>query len=174
MWGASSAVRRNVELKARMESLAEPRRIARELTGGPPTIERQVDTYFHCRHGRLKLRRINDAAAVLIGYSRPDESSARLSRYRLVPAPDPDALEATLAAALGVERVVEKVREIFLYENVRIHLDEVVGLGAFLELEAVLTADQTTAEGEEIVDRLRRRFGIEPSALIATSYRDLA
>ena len=42
-------------------------------------------------------------------------------------------LTVRLAEALGVRSVVRKRREIYLYHNVRIHLDEVCDLGRFLE-----------------------------------------
>ncbi|MGK3856667.1 class IV adenylate cyclase, partial [Enterococcus faecium] len=82
--------------------------------------------------GRLKLREIDGQAAVLIWYDRPDHDAARLSKYHLVPVADPAALKAALTDALGVRGEVRKRREIYLWHNVRIHLDEVAGLGSFL------------------------------------------
>ena len=52
--------------------------------------------------------------------------------------PDAGALKTALVAALGIRGVVHKRREIYLWHNVRIHLDEVAGLGALVEFEAVL------------------------------------
>ena len=57
---------------------------------------------------------------------------------------DPDGLREALDAALGTLVVVEKRRRLLLWEGVRIHLDEVEGLGSFLELEAT-DADPTDA-----------------------------
>ena len=39
---------------------------------------------------------------------------------------------------LKVEAVVEKKRLLYMYDNTRIHLDEVKGLGKFLELETLV------------------------------------
>ena len=61
-----------------------------------------------------------------------------------MPIAEPALLKAALTAALGVRRVVDKRREIFLADNVRIHLDDVAGLGTFLEFEAVLDGATTT------------------------------
>ena len=58
-------------------------------------------------------------------------------RFRIVPVADAARLKELLARILGVHRVVRKTRQILLVDNVRIHLDEVEGLGTFLELEAV-------------------------------------
>jgi len=62
--------------------------------------------------------------------------------------------------------VVEEWRRLFLVENVRIHLDEVAGLGSFVELEAVLP------NGERLPE-LADALGIRDSDLIAGSYLDL-
>ena len=125
-----------------------------DLRGGPTrwpqpsppsgwATQHQIDTYFHCRHGRLKLRQIDGLRAELVWYARPDEEGPKPSDYQLVPLQNPETLKAALAAALGVRAVVEKRREIFLYHSVRIHLDDVVGLGHFIEFEAVLGATPT-------------------------------
>jgi predicted adenylyl cyclase CyaB len=69
--------------------------------------------------------------------------------------------------------VVEKHREILLYENVRIHLDQVAGLGEFLEFEAVLGEGDNAADGHRKVDWLTQRLGISTDRLIQGSYADL-
>ena len=43
----------------------------------------------------------------------------------------------------------------------RIHIDQVEGLGEFLELEVVLEPGQTDLEGEKIAAALLAEFGIE-------------
>lgn len=48
---------------------------------------------------------------------------------------DPTSLKEVLAGALGVSGSVKKTRYLFLYHQTRIHIDEVVGLGSFVELE---------------------------------------
>ena len=69
--------------------------------------------------------------------------------------------------------IVSKRRRLFLWEGVRIHLDEVDGLGSFVEFEAVLpdAGDAETARGK--VARLRAELGIEDDALISAGYADL-
>ena len=69
----------------------------------------------------------------------------------------PAELKETLAAACGTRAVVVKRGEIFLVEHVRIHLDEVDGLGDFLEFEAVLGPTVSAAEGKIQVNALARR-----------------
>ena len=167
------ANRRNIELKARLVSLREARRTAGRLCERPAETQLQVDTYFYCRAGRLKLRQIDGRLGQLIWYFRPDRPGPKGSDYRLVETERPERLLDALSATLGVRVVVRKRREIFLYENVRIHLDEVTELGAFLEFEAVLDGRVDDARGEEKVRFLTEQFGIGPDDGIACSYGEL-
>jgi hypothetical protein len=64
-------------------------------------------------------------------------------------------------------------RLLYLVGQTRVHLDSVVGLGDFLELEVVLRPDQSPAEGQIIAAGLMRRLGIHDSDLIATAYADM-
>lgn len=174
-----TAPSRNIELKARLASLDDARAVCRELAEFSAE-ERQVDTYFRCQHGRLKLRerRLEHHAPdssddQLVWYLRPDAETVRPSDYLLLPVNDAAALKSVLAAALGVLVVVEKRREIFLYRNVRIHLDRVERLGDFLEFEAVLGPGDDDAAGAELVRELAGRFAITPAMLVEGSYSDL-
>jgi adenylate cyclase, class 2 len=164
---------RNVELKARLPSLEAARVIADQIATARLGVQYQIDTYFACRHGRLKLRQIDAQHAQLVWYARPDETGPKASDYRLVPVANPETLKQALAAAWDILVVVEKRREIFLHHNVRIHLDDVRGLGTFLEFEAVLGGDMDTADGEAQVRSLAERFVLQPTDLLACSYSDL-
>jgi adenylate cyclase, class 2 len=166
---------RNVELKGRLSSLAEAERIARAMGASGPVRLLQTDTYFDSHHGRLKLREIrgDESRAELIFYERGDVAGARGSDYLISPVGHPELLKEALAAALGVRRVVEKSRTLYLLGTVRIHLDAVVGLGTFLELEAVLDGSAEEAEGEAVVARLAAQFGIREADMLPGSYVDL-
>jgi homotetrameric cytidine deaminase len=167
-----SAPRRNVELKALdpdpERSLAVCLRLGAEDHG----VIVQRDTYFRARRGRLKLREEAPGGAVLVQYERPDAAEARESRYRLVPVEDPDGLRVALDAALGTLVVVAKERRLFLWRDVRIHLDRVEGLGAFVELEAVAPPDSDLSAEREEVAELSERLGIGPERILTDSYSD--
>ena len=135
--GAVSEARRNVELKALDPDPARSLERALALGAEDRGVIVQRDTYFRVRHGRLKLREEEPGEAHLIAYSRPDAAEVRVSSYRVVPVADPAGMRAALGETNGVDVVVEKRRRLLLWETVRIHLDEVEGLGSFLELEAV-------------------------------------
>jgi adenylate cyclase, class 2 len=123
--------------------------------------------------GRLKLREESEAKPHLISYLRADESGRRESRYRIVEVEQADELIAALTGNLGVKAVVEKERRLFLYEGVRIHLDQVKALGSFIEFEAVAPADSDLSGERQKVEALRGEFGIDRRDLVAVSYCDL-
>jgi homotetrameric cytidine deaminase len=157
-------LRRNLEIKARD---ADPRRsleAALALGADDQGELTQRDTYFAGARGRLKLRQQTPGEAELIQYRRPDEAGPRVSEFRLVPVGDAGALEQALDAALGTLVIVEKRRRLLLWEGVRIHLDDVAGLGTYLELEA-------PEDGTQKIDELREALQI--GDLIAGSYSDL-
>ena len=164
---------RNIELKAKISDLERARRTAESIATERLGTEHQVDTYFHCPHGRLKLRQIDRSPAQLIWYARSDRPAARASDYLVVPISNPETLKAALAAALGTRVVVEKRREIFLWHNVRIHLDQVERLGEFIELEAALDPQQDDAVGHARLDELGKLFQIGRDDLVSGSYSDL-
>jgi len=166
-------VGKNVELKARLGSLNSARETAQRLCGQATTTMRQVDTYFRGANGRLKLRVIDEDRAELIWYEREDAADAISSDYRIVEIVDWDGLSESLELAYGLDCRVAKTRELFLFENVRIHLDQVETLGPHLEFEAVLGPSHDEAEGHRLVARLQREFSLTPGQMIDCSYSDL-
>lgn len=164
---------RNIEIKCSIRSLDTARQVAQQVATQSLGVQRQVDTYFHCRNGRLKLREIEGQPAQLVSYLRPDLPGPKASDYTLAPVADAGLLKQALAAALGIWRVVDKRREIWLTDNVRIHLDDVVGLGSFLEFEAVLKPPFDNEAGQRQVDALMAQFGVTNSDLTPGSYSDL-
>ena len=164
----------NFELKARCADLALARGRAQVLATRWLGVDEQVDTYFRVSGGRFKLRESSLSGAQLVPYLRPDAPLARRSDYVVIPVPEPALTKALLSELLGIHRVVKKRREIALYQNVRIHLDRVEGLGDFVELEAVWDGDAAgEAEQREKVAFLRERLGIRDADLIAASYEGL-
>jgi len=164
---------RNIEIKARLHDLPAARRTAEALATQRLGVQDQIDTYFRCANGRLKLRQIEGLTAQLVWYVRPSDPQPKASDYHLVPVLQPETLAAALRAAMGVVNVVRKRREIYLWHNVRIHLDDVDGLGQFLEFEAVLSPEVDEATGRRQLENLIAQFGVRPGDLLAGSYTDL-
>ncbi len=123
--------------------------------------------------GRLKLREESEAKPQLISYLRADESGQRESRYRILEVEQAEEMVSALSDNLGIKAVVEKERRLFLYEGVRIHLDQVKALGSFIEFEAVAPTDSDLSVEQQKVEALRGEFGIDRRDLVAGSYCDL-
>ncbi|HET6507124.1 MAG TPA: cytidine deaminase [Baekduia sp.] len=166
------APRRNVELKARDRDPEATLAAALGHGAVDQGVLRQKDTYFAAREGRLKLREEDDGAT-LIAYARADAATARTSAYHLVDVPDPAALAAALDASLGTVVVVEKRRRLLLWEDVRIHLDRVEGLGTWVELEAVAPAGSDLSDEHRKVAELRAALDMGDEDVVAQGYAAL-
>ena len=166
------APRRNVELKALDPDPERSLAVCRELGAEDRGVIAQRDTYFRAASGRLKLREEEPGGATLIQYDRPDAARAHESRYRLVGVDDAEGLRTALDAALGTLVVVAKQRRLLLWRDVRIHLDRVEGLGAFVELEGVAPPESDLSTERERVADLGERLGIGPERIIGDSYSD--
>jgi predicted adenylyl cyclase CyaB len=164
---------RNVEIKARLSGIAAIEPKVRALADTGPTAIAQDDSFFHCPHGRLKLRVFADGHGELIAYERGDTSGPKLSDYVRAPVADPAALREALTRACGLRGRVIKQRTLYLIGATRVHLDVVEGLGHFLELEVVLRDEQTLAAGEAIAQQLLSTLGIETDQLLSQAYIDL-
>ena len=66
-----------------------------------------------------------------------------------------------------------KTRYLYLVGQTRIHLDDVEGLGQFMELEVVLEEGQSDADGQRIAEVLMSALGVESEDLIDGAYMDL-
>jgi homotetrameric cytidine deaminase len=164
----------NVELKARDSDPDGTAARCRALGAEDRGVLVQRDTYFAGRHGRLKLREQGEALGELIAYRRPDALEAGESTYVRAPAGEPEQLREALDAALGTVVVVSKRRRLFIWEKVRIHLDDVEGLGTFVELEAIVAPDGSDiAAAHEKVARLRSELDISEGSLVPAGYSDL-
>ena len=163
----------NVEIKARVRDLAALTARARELSGTPVETIRQLDTFFLTSRGRLKLRELGQQRGQLIYYERPDQDGPKRSDYTLFETTDAETLKSVLVQALGARGAVEKTRQLYIIGQTRLHLDDVKGLGTFVELEVVLQPGQSEQEGRLIAERLIVELGIEQGDLLQSAYIDL-
>ncbi len=164
---------RNVEVKLPVADPAVLEAKVRALADSGPFELEQDDTFFACAAGRLKLRQFTPDRGELIAYERPDTTGPKLSRYSIAPTQAPDTLRDVLARALGTAGRVRKHRRLYRIANTRVHLDAVEGLGSFLELEVVLSDEQSPAEGESIAHALLRVLDLDTATLIDVAYVDL-
>lgn len=164
----------NVEIKALCPDPDAVRAVLKANRSDFRDLDHQVDTYFHCAQGRLKLRE-GTIERNLIHYRRGDQAGPKRSEVSLYSVGEDSAsLRELLTTALGVKVVVDKRREIHFVGNVKLHVDEVEGLGAFVEIEAI---DEDGSIGEETLrrqcDEWIDKLGIRPEHLLERSYSDM-
>ena len=164
---------RNIEIKARVESLAAVMLRAAAIADQGPIVILQDDTFYHCPNGRLKLRKLSDHEGDLIFYQRTDQTGPKTSNYLISKTTQPDQLAQVLLSAFGISGCVKKHRTLYLAGRTRIHLDRVEGLGEFVELEVVLADNESQAEGSREAQRIMARLDITPQQLVAGAYLDL-
>ena len=148
----------NIEIKTPVRDLASLLRHVDALGAEFTWEHRQRDVFFHVREGYLKLRLVADEPPELIAYAREPGTKPRPSDYDIARGGDGVALETALTRSLGVRGVVEKTRRLYVWEHTRLHIDEVAGLGTFLELETVvrdITMDEARAETDRVIAALK-------------------
>ncbi len=163
----------NLELKARIGSIAAAAETALALPATSEGELLQTDTYYTVPSGRLKLRQFGGRAdeAELIFYNRAEEGEERLSHFLIYPAQAPEELDRLLTQAFGRLAQVRKRRLLFLFEGARIHLDEVEGLGSFIEFEVPVKGLE--ADAARTLSFLRKAFSIGEGDCFRHSYLDL-
>jgi len=164
---------KNIEIKALVHDIERVAEIAARLSDSPEEILHQEDIFFNVPQGRLKLRIFSDGAGELIFYQRDDLPQPKASNYFISKVNAPHSLREVLSKALGVRGAVRKKRRLFHIDQTRVHLDEVDGLGHFVELEVVLRENQSEEDGRKIAQDLMRQLEINESDLLSGAYVDM-
>lgn len=163
----------NVEIKAKCPDQERIRKVLAENNATTKGTDHQIDTYFSVPNGRLKLREGNIENA-LIHYQRTNQEGPKQSEVTLFECANGPALKAVLGKALPILAIVDKKREIYFIGNIKFHIDNVEGLGTFVEIEAIdidgiLGKDKLHEQCTYYLDL----FQITESDLIAESYSDM-
>ena len=165
---------KNLEYKVRYESLDKILPKLRILGATHRETITQVDTYFNSPKGRLKLRETDESdESWLIYYERPNKKGSRYSLYQLCKITQGLSLRELLTAALQIKTVVKKERSFWMYKNTRIHLDTVVDLGEYVELETVFQG-QTETDAITEHDHVKHTLELNIAEPIAVSYSDMS
>ena len=163
----------NIEIKAKCDNPAFIRNYLLRHHAEFMGTDEQTDTYFNVQQGRLKLREGN-IENNLIFYEREDQLGPKSSNFHLLKVTDPKGLKEILKRSIGIKVEVKKIREIYYIENVKFHIDEVPGLGSFIEIEAGnVLSDVSREKLQEQCDFYIEEFGINKEDLVAESYSDM-
>ena len=160
-----------IEIKARVSSLDPIREKILSWGAMLQGTYLQTDTYFNTASDRLKMRRVaGEPKAMLIYYDREDIPDPKQSDILIVETGEPETLKAILGRSIGVKVTVEKTREIYQHQGTQVHLDEVEGLGTFIEFERHIT---DLPEDRRVLEDLMEELNIEAGDLVKVSYSDL-
>ena len=162
----------NIEIKAHYPDVERAAENLNALGAGLAGTFYQKDTYFNLDQGRLKLRELSLDEGHLIFYQREDLAGPKRSDYEIAKTEDTEGQGNNVSGIHGVWVEVEKTRQVWLWENVRIHLDDVKGIGPFVELEAV-TEEKGIEESHHRVEALMRALEITSDQLVKGSYGDI-
>ena len=164
---------KNVEIKAKAPNGEKIRKYLESHATKKLGVDHQIDTYFNCYDGRLKPRQGN-IENTLIHYKRSNQAGPKVSEVNLFHTKGQPGLKELLRASNGIKVVVDKHRDIFFIDNVKFHIDDVVGLGHFVEIEAI---DEFGELGFEHINQqcqyYLNLFEIKDSELVEVSYSDL-
>ena len=163
----------NIEIKAKTTDQEKIREILKSNNADFKGVDHQVDTYFKVGSGRLKLREGN-IENHLIHYERENKGGPKKSLVILYKYSPNQNLKEILTKSLGVLAVVDKQREIYFINNVKFHLDRVVGLGTFVEIEAI--DKDGSIENEKLLEQCNHYLNllnISQKDLVEKSYSDL-
>jgi len=164
-----------VEIKVKVDS-HEPVKKKLSVLGAEHlgTFE-QSDLYFKVPEGRLKLREVKNSDTVeLIYYDREDIAGPKSDDAFLLRVQEPEELKKILKKILSPLIVVDKVREIYRYQETQIHLDTVKKLGKFIEFEKQTNDNPKTIEKDRLaLQKLMEKLEIDPANLETLSYSDL-
>ncbi|XP_003747663.1 uncharacterized protein LOC100908749 [Galendromus occidentalis] len=170
----------NIEIKSRLTDFAAFHALFEQLFASKVSdhkILQHCDTYFKCETGRLKLREIilnDESAAELIFYSRSNTAGPKLSDFVKYDCTGTSSqLKELLTQANGLRGVVNKTRHLYIVGQTRVHIDEVEGLGSFMELEVMMKDGQPIEEGTAIAHEFMEKLKLAPGSLIEGSYIDL-
>jgi len=163
------------EIKCRIDNPDHIHELLTSMSADVKGTDHQIDTYFNVKEGRLKLRQGN-IENTLIRYHRKEVKSIKQSNVIFQPLDSESAegLRNILIDAYGIWKIVDKVRRIYFIENVKFHIDEVVGLGSFMEIEAIdennhRTSAELKQQCSQYIDLLR----LDKNNLMDKSYSDL-
>lgn len=160
----------NIELKAYCKNIDEAIKKAENFGAVFTKTIKQTDTYYLINNCKLKLREVSGEPAELIYYDRQMKDKW-ISDYIIANISDSKNLKKILEMLFDILVIVKKIRKLYLFQNARIHFDEVENLGTFIEFEVIVNDDYNQAV--KLFDELKNYFNIEENLIIKKSYSDL-
>jgi predicted adenylyl cyclase CyaB len=163
----------STEIKAQIHTTITLQETLEAISDTPVQEIFHEDIFFHTSKGRLKLRILSADSGQVIYYEQDTVSGPKPSNCHIYPTSTPASLKQNLSSEYTVRGTIKKKRLLYMVKNARIHLDEVDGLGTFLEIEVVLNPGQSVEEGAHIAHGLIDTLGITGEDMSEEAYIDL-
>ncbi|QQS37323.1 MAG: class IV adenylate cyclase [Ignavibacteriales bacterium] len=144
----------NLEVKIKVDSFSSLLRKLKFINAKYTSTLNQRDIYYKNEDALLKLR-IENGKESLIRYNRNEKAKNRFSDYQVIHLMS-KGTEKFFEKLFDVEVIVDKNRKLYMFDNTRIHLDDIKFLGKFIELETLVINGKRDA---------RKRFDFLVSAL---------
>lgn len=165
----------NVELKVELRDAELARSILKAIGAAAVAVLEQRDVYYRVQTGFLKQRESRvegvDDPVEIIRYERAKRAAPRISRFEIYD--EESAAERFGRLPMTPWVTVEKRRELYMLGAARVHLDEVHGLGRFVEIEVLVTPKQRVAAGHELIAKIRSALGPAIGEPVAPGYAEL-
>ena len=163
----------NIEFKAKLNNRNLAENIIAKYSQASPEILKQQDIFYNFKPGRLKMRTVNSSESELIFYIRHNITGIKISKFNRIKLKNPRLVNSVLSKLMGKIGEVKKIRTLYLKENIRFHLDEVIGLGNFIEVEYILPKNERRELAEKKVDDIIKILKIKKKDFIDVSYMDM-
>jgi len=163
----------NIEVKARIENPQQTVATLRAIGAQPIEQSTQEDIFFSVPRGRLKVRSDNAGLCELVYYRRPNQTGPAISSYYRRHLNDAALKKEELRTLFGISNVVRKKRAVFLRRGARINVDQVDGLGSFLEIEVPLDQKRNANRAMVVVRELMGKLCLQDHDLVPEAYEDL-
>lgn len=168
-----------VEIKLPLKDQEVARRKLKELGAHSIGAEKQMDIYYNAPHRNLaetdETLRIRFGKDMSLTYKGPKLDKMSKTREEIVVSiADVDQTSAILKA-LGFDEVarIAKHREVYRLDDFMIMIDNVFGLGIFMEIEASVPKDSDYRSAQDRIFELVDRLGLKKEDTIRESYLEL-
>jgi adenylate cyclase class 2 len=188
-----SESRFEVEVKIPLQDTEELRVALLDIGGKKLNTETQVDAYYDhpCRSFqktdeaiRIRSRQPHpdahsfiDSSMPLIEmtYKGPKVDPLSKTRVELSVGLDDDRTTGLILKQLGFKTVAEitKIRSFYSIREITVSIDDVIGVGQFLELERIVDDEKEIKEAREDLFSIIRELGLDSTKSIRTSYLEM-
>jgi len=164
-------VPRWVEFKAPVANLVALDEHVRTFGADFMHERREHDHCFEFPDGTLVLREPEGASADLLTYHRHASGELQFCDVEVAEVRQAREVGAMLRGRFGLRIEVEKTRRTFQWRRTQIQLDQVFGLGMFIELQTLVAGDDDAAESE--LRQVLEALEIDPHTAEVRSYADM-